>query len=100
MSQAKSTVDIVQIRLQYNHITGPSSSSSERREATEGTKYVRMLYLTSHFFGMGSGTLTYMKSGRDEDDDGVPAATLDAKPADQRLDSLENNANESKKAGP
>ena len=59
-----------------------------------------MLYLTSQFFGVGSGTLTYMKSGRDEDDDGVPAATFDAKPACQRPDSLESKANESKKAGP
>jgi hypothetical protein len=39
---------------------------------------VRMLYLTSQS-GLGSGTLTYMKGGRDEDDDGVPAAALDAK---------------------
>ena len=46
-----------------------------------------MLYLTSQFFGLGSGTLTYMKSGRDEDDDGVPAATLDAKPTRQSLGS-------------
>jgi hypothetical protein len=46
-----------------------------------------MLYSTSQFFGTGSGTLTYMKSGRDEDDDGIPAATLDAKPVCHSLDS-------------
>jgi hypothetical protein len=52
-----------------------------RKEATDGTKYVRMLYLTSHFFGMGSGTLNVHENGRDEDDDGFPDATYAAKPA-------------------
>jgi hypothetical protein len=46
-----------------------------KKEATGGTKYVRMLYLTSHS-GIGSGTLTYMKVGGDEDDDGSPDVTL------------------------
>jgi len=42
---------------------------------------VRMIYLTSHFFGMGSGTLNVHENGRDEDDDGFPDTTYAAKPA-------------------
>jgi hypothetical protein len=56
-----------------------------------------MLYLTSQFFGLGSGTLTYMKGGRDEDDDGAPAATLDAKPACQAMAAVGNSANKKQK---
>ena len=99
MSQAKSTVDIVQIRLQYNHITGPSSSSS-RKERLLRAQICENAIFDQPILRLGVGDFNVHEMGRDEDDDGVPAATLDAKPACQRPDSLESKANESKKAGP
>jgi hypothetical protein len=82
-------------RLGYNaSCHGSIIVFEERRGTTEGTKYVRMLYLTSHSLGLGSGTLTYMRGGRDEDDDGFPTQPVVPSLPKPYTNGPKSNANE------
>ena len=60
-------------RAPQNHGVTSPSSSSDQGGTTEGTEYVRMLYLTCQI-GMGPGLLRTSR-GREEDDDGSADAT-------------------------
>jgi ATP-dependent RNA circularization protein (DNA/RNA ligase family) len=71
-----------------------------KRGATEGTKYVRMLYLTNQFSGLGSGTLTYMKGAETKTMMGFPTQPLMHNQPATAFAAVGYYANESKIADP
>lgn len=71
-----------------------------KKGATEGTKYVRMLYLTSQFSGLGSGTLTYMKGAETKTMMEFPTQPLMQNQPATALAAVGYYANESKIADP